>query len=124
MFQFLKRKKKPKSLGAYLRETKQIIVNDVLFEIKRVNVVSFLEGYSVLTSNYALLDDKRKKEDTAKLTKQLNTYYRDVIMASVTRPKLSFKPDVDGTHHIDLILSDASLRDGLVTEILAFSKKK
>jgi hypothetical protein len=120
-------KKKPKELRDYLKETKTVIVNGVIFEIKRIDAISFAQGYDAITTSYDLIENKKKSDPSKpkEKEKKLLDFFRNVITSSVVRPRLTMDhKDTDPTKiHVDEVVKDPSLRDGLVSEIFKYSKK-
>lgn len=116
---------KKKTLREYLDETKTVKIKGILFEIKRIDVVNFMQGAKVLLASYATYEDKKKEDQIADSAKKVREYYKDVVLSGVVKPELTRNPDKEPTKiNIDDVLVDMSLTEKLVQEIIVFSKKK
>ena len=128
MFEFLKRR----TLKDHLRETKKLKINGIMFTIRKVNPVDFLDGSKILLNEYQLYDIGKKAvagDDVGldKQMKKLKKHFIDVFMCGVTNPQLTRKPDQEPEKiGVDELFIDWDLSNELYEEIMSFSygKKK
>jgi hypothetical protein len=116
---------KSRSLKDALKDTKKIKISGVLFEIKKIDILSHLDGSKVmlkLFDTYRL--DPSKQVDDASM-KKIKSHYTDVIMAGVIKPKLSRKNDSELVC-VDEIFQNWPLAQELYEQImsLTYGKKK
>ncbi|GAG31688.1 unnamed protein product [marine sediment metagenome] len=110
-------------------ETKRIKIKGVLFTIKKLDVLDYLEGQTVLTKVYDVADNKRKNlklVDTSPSTsdcKAIKQHYTDVFMAGVVRPVLS-KDGNGETISVDEIFKMGNLYESLYMAIIMFTHGK
>lgn len=124
-------KRREVSLRDKLNETKNIKVSGVLFKIKRIQVLDYMEGARVLHETFSVYKTKEQKVLDEKLIKNLSKakeYMRDVIMAGVVQPKLVRKQEDDPSAVCvdELVEGDWMMAQNLAAEILAYTygKKK
>jgi len=121
--------KKEKTLEDHLYSTKKIIVQEVIFHIRKVDVLHYMEGAKVMVNLFQTYSVKGKTEHTEQEQirdmKKAKDYMRDIIMAGVVKPKLKRKEEDEGIL-VDEVLSDWFLAKELSEEIMAYtlSKKK
>jgi len=120
---------KKKTLEEHIKETKKIIVQDIIFHIKKIDVVDYLQGAKVMYTLFQTYKMKGNSEDNDELKlkqmKKARDYMRDVIMAGVVKPKLKRKDEDEGIH-IDEVLNDWLLAKELSEAIISYTlgKKK
>ncbi len=117
-----------KDLKESLAKTKTVKINGVLFKIKKINVLDFLDGSRVLQKAYLTYEEAKadaKKDIDMNLQKKVNEHYKDVFMAGVVHPKLSRKDEADAVCVDDLFV-DPEMVQQLYQEIYAYTygKKK
>lgn len=121
---------KEKTLRERLSLEKRVRVCGVFFTIKKIDVMSYLEGARVLhevfsvykTKNERVLDDKMVAN-----IKKARDYMRDVIVAGVVKPVVVRKQeDNPEAVLVDELLGDWALAQELTGAILAhtYGKKK
>lgn len=123
---------KNKSLKGHLRQTKELKVNGVIFKIRKVNPVDFLDGSKVLLNEYQLYEVGRKASDgdsqaIDKQMKKLKKHFIDVFMCGVVKPALTRKPDKEPEKiGVEEMFVDWGMANNLYEEIIDFSygKKK
>lgn len=120
----------PQDLREKLKINKKVKINGVIFNIRKINVLDYLEGAKVLHEAFSVYKTKSEKEIDQKLVnniKKAKDYMRDVIMAGVVSPKLVRKQEEDpNAVVVDEILNDWMFAQELCAEILQFTygKKK
>lgn len=126
MFGLFKRKKKV-DLRDYLKKEKEVIIDGVIFIIKKIDLEDHLAGLNVIMKTRALYEkEKPSIEDAISHRKRINKIMRDIIFAGVVKPKLTMKKDEPEKIHVDEIIADQGLADKLAGEILGhtYGKKK
>ena len=123
MFNIFRRKK----LKDALFETKKVIVNGVSFEIKKLNILNYIDGSKALVG---MFDVYKSNPDALPDigAKKLKEHYVDVIMASVQFPKLTRKENEasDEIIWVENIFLNWELAEALYSKIMEFTygKKK
>ena len=122
--------KRPASLADHLRGGSQIKINGILFTIRKLNPMDYLEGAKVMHEIYATYKSAEDRKIDAKMIKSANKardYMRDVIMAGVVSPKLVRKQTEDtAAVCVDEIFNDWTMANQLTAAIisLTYGKKK
>ena len=104
---------------------KKISVMGVIFKIKKIDPLSYLDGSQVLLSTYSTYKSGNK-EDSETSMKKIRKHQIDVIMAGVVEPKLSRQDDGEGIF-VDKLFTDQGLVNELYTRIIEYTygqKKK
>lgn len=124
MFSWIKGLFKPRTLSEYLYTTKKVKYKGIIFVIKKIDPMDYLEGQKVMISTYQTYEDKRKSPSESSM-KKVKGHITDVIMAGVVKPALSRKEE-EGKIHVDEIFRDWDLAGYLYDEILCltYGKKK
>jgi len=122
---FMNKFRKSKSLEDVLDPTKRLVIDGVMFTIKKINMIDYLNGSKVLLQFYDTYKLKRDKSKAVENINKVKEHYKDIIMAGVLSPKLSRKEDDDG-FYIDKLLNNFDMCNKLYAEIIAFTygKKK
>ena len=114
-------------LRSSLGKTKRAKINGVVFRIKKIDVLDFLDGSNVLARSYQTYEEKKKpaksmNESTAKAAKK---HYRDVLLSGVVSPKLCRKEDDEGVF-VDDMFVDMDMVEQLYISIFEYTygKKK
>jgi len=125
MFLWLKRIFKSKSLQDHLFETKKVKVSGVIFIIKKIDIMSHLDGSKTMVNIHQTYEDKRKNAPDEKNLKKVKAHLSDVILAGTVKPVLS-RENVGETICIDELFNDWTMAQELYQEILSFTygKKK
>jgi len=131
MFGFFSRFLPPEQdLRTRLSLTRKVRVSGVLFTIKKIDVLDYLEGARVLHEIFSTYKTKNEKVLDDKMVgsiKKAREYMRDVIMAGVVKPAVVRKPEENlEAIPVDELMNDWTLAQDLVGEILRFTygKKK
>lgn len=113
-----------KKLNDVLNETKKIKVHGIIFTIRKVNILNYLDGSKVLQQVYATYqtggDPIQNNSE-----KKIKEHFSHVLVAGVVDPKLSFK-DEPGTTLVDNLFTDWDLATELYNAIIenTYGKKK
>ena len=113
-----------RNLKDVLKGTKKIKVKGVMFEIKKLDSLNFLDGSRAMTQLYDVYKPGRKDvEITQAQMKKVRAHYIDTFMGSVVRPELSRD---DSKINVNELFLDQELYLGLYEKILEYSygKKK
>lgn len=122
---------KSKSLSEHLGQVNTVKIRGVLFQIRKVDPLLYMDGSNIILKSYdvyqakdaALSTDANARKAAAD---KMRAHMADVILASVVRPKLSRKPQSDGSTHIDELFNDLDMALELYQNImdLTYGKKK
>ena len=129
MFGFLKKRR----LGEV--ETRKIKVHGFPFVIKKLDVLSYLDGSKTMLqefSTYAQVKEAEQSIEKGEATlKKMKAHFTDVFMSAVVEPKLVRKKEESGNNpgdplFVDHIFTEWDLATELYQEILEFTygKKK
>ena len=129
MLNFLKNLlSKPTDLKSHLHGTKRVKIRGVLFDIKKIAIVDYLDGARVMQetfSTYKTKDEKRKIDDSMiDNVNKMKKYMTDIIMAAVVKPELSRDKDDGGKICVNDIFEDWILAQELVKEIMNYTHGK
>jgi len=116
-------------LKSHLNGTKKVKIHGVIFHIRKINILDYLEGARVLQEYYSTYKTKDEKYKTSKESidniKKAKAYMKDIIMAGVVKPKLVRKQEDDPEAIlIDEVFQDFILVQKLSREILDFTHNK
>ncbi len=124
------RKEKEIDLKSRLKAVSVVKVSGVLFHIRKIQLLDYLEGARVLYEIFSEYKTKDQKLLDDKLVKNINKakdYMKDVMMAGVVKPKLVRKQEDDpDAVLVDDLFDDWIMVQSLVQEILdlTYGKKK
>jgi len=127
MWPFKKKNQEPIELKDYLNKTKKVVINGVIFHIKKINMDDHLSGLKVIMKFrdlYAKPGNKATTEESLEDLKKLKEFMKDIIYAGVVKPTLSMKKDPGDAIHIDEILNDLDLAQKLCMTILNLTYEK
>ena len=124
---------KRKTLDDVLNATVRIKAGGVVFRIKKIDALSFMDGSNAIMQIYQTYEDRKdsKKvktdEEKARDNDRLRKHFSDVFLAGVVEPKLCRKKDdkSDGIP-VDNLFTDWGLVNDLYQKIMEYSygKKK
>ena len=125
--------KKKRRIGEV--ETRKIKVHGFPFEIKKLDVLSYLDGSKTMLQEFATYAQVKESEQSIEkgeaTLKKMKSHFTDVFMASVIEPKLVRKKEDSGPNpgdplFVDHLFSEWDLATELYQEILEFTygKKK
>jgi hypothetical protein len=115
-----------KRLSQVVDERKKIRIKGVVFIIRKINPLDYLDGSKAVVQAF---DVYRMKTPGAAVEessiKKIKEHYADVILAGVVYPKLKRKEEEEG-FLVDKIFSDWELAEKLYSEIMqhTYGKKK
>jgi hypothetical protein len=119
-----------KDLKDHLSETRKIKIDGILFEIRKINMIDYMDGSKILYEFFSTYKTKNDKNSDSKLETNISkakSHMIDIIMAGTVKPKLVRKIEDDKTAiPIDDIFKDWLLAQKLSQAIMdhTFNKKK
>lgn len=117
-----------RSLGEALNETKKIKLCGVIFRIKKINVLDYLDGSRVMQKAYETYEQSRKSSKDSMpegLSKKVKDHFRDVFLAGVVEPKLARKNSPASEDvWVDELFVDMELCNALYAAIYDFTYDK
>ena len=124
MINWIKRILGLRKIDEALNVTKYVRLDGIRFQIKKIDVLDYLDGSKVLLSAFDTYKTGKQKDFDVS-TKKIKDHYRDVLMSGVISPTLSRKGNDQGMF-VDNLFSDWELAERLYEEIIQFSygKKK
>lgn len=130
MFEFFRRN----NLEARLNATEKVKVCGIIFRIKKIDALSFMDGSSAVMQVFQSYEDRREgkksKTEDEKLRdlERVKKHYTDVFLSGVVEPKLCRKLEeqAPGVIFVDNLFSDWALVNELYEKIvsLTYGKKK
>ncbi len=126
MFKGFFKKNTTRSLKDAVSETQEVIIDGVIFHIKRIDITDVLTGAKVLQKTYATFEEKRQDEKTSELDMgRVKQIYADVILAGVVKPKIVRKQNEDESATcIDEVLTNWPMASELYACITSFTNGK
>jgi len=115
-----------KSLDEHLSQTKTVNISGVDFEIRKITVLDYLYGATVLTENYSVWKKGSEIEQAKVAENNLKKHYRDVFLQCVISPVLKRKEEDSGPGEIfvDRLFLDWNMAHSLYMEIMLFTHGK
>lgn len=115
-----------KSLDSVLQETKFIRINGIRFQIKKIDVMNFLDGSKVMLQYYDTFKLEKGNQDKEMSHKKIREHMKEILCAGVVNPKLSLN---DEHYNVDKLFVNMKLVNKLYEEIMKYtygdlSKKK
>lgn len=127
MFRWIRRLLIGKSIQDLLAQEATVRVKGVKFRIKKIGVMSYLDGSKVMLQHYDIYKNALANGQAVppQSEAKIREHFTDVLMAGVVHPKLSRKQEEEGVLVDDLFL-DWDLVNRLYTEIVThtYGKKK
>ncbi len=113
-----------KQLIDVLNETKKVKVHGIIFTIRKVNVLNYLDGSEIIQPHYGTYQVGKDSVPTPN-EKKVKKYFSEVFVAGVVSPKISFK-DEEGCINVENMFTDWGLVTDLHQEIMVhtYGKKK
>ena len=124
LFQAIRKLFSPRTLDD-LFAPKRIKIMGIIFKIKKIDPINYLDGSQVLLSSYAVYKTGSKDEQEISM-KKIRKHQIDVLMAGVVEPQLTRSEDGEGIH-VDKLFTDQGLVTALYTSIIEYTygqKKK
>jgi hypothetical protein len=119
---------KKKTHEEILNTTKLIKVHGMFFRIKKMDVLSYLNGSKIMLQMYNTYQLKKDIESirNPESIKKYHEHCKDVFMSCIVEPKLKRNKDDGDGLFVDNLFTDWSLADDLYLKIFEFSygKKK
>jgi len=115
-----------KELNDVLNEYKKVKIKGVIFHIKRINPLDYLNGSKVMIQ---IFDEYKRTNDVLQVDKnydKIKNHYIDVILAGVIKPQLSRKENDSNKIYVGEIINNPEMTNDLYTVIMDYSygKKK
>ena len=115
-----------KSLDSVLQETKFIRINGIRFQIKKIDVMNFLDGSKVMLQYYDTFKLEKGNQDKEMSHKKIREHMKEILCAGVVNPKLSLN---DENYKVDKMFVNMKLVNKLYEVIMKYtygdlSKKK
>lgn len=118
-----------KNLSDILFQTHRLKVHGVIFKVRKLNPIDFISGAKALQMHFQTYE-KANQVDRVDLLldnkDKIEKHYKDVIMAAVIEPALSYKEGEEGKIWVDNLFTDWGLVNELYERImlLTYGKKK
>ena len=110
-----------KELKDVVGQTKRVKVRDVLFTIRKLEPVHYLNGSRAAFKIYDTWKREKDVDFSEKELKKIKEHYKDVLIASIVKPLISRDGKGESTH-VDEIINDWEFAGELYTEIMCFTK--
>lgn len=114
-----------KKLDSVLDATRKVKISGVVFTIKKINVLNYLEGSKIIQQSYDLYKSGKIDQLNEISEKKIKEFFSQFLVAGVVNPKLSFKDDGNGIF-VEKLFVDWDMCMQLYSEIMLFTygKKK
>lgn len=122
--------KKEKNLGDVLNQTREVIIEGVRFEIRKVDPTTLLRGFKAIPKTVDTYEGKRADSQVEIAADQsldkLKKYYADLFVGAVVRPQLTLDVKDQTKVHVDELFTNWELVEELYYQIILFTygKKK
>ncbi len=130
MFDFWRARK----LEDVINATLKIKVCGIIFRIKKMDAINFMDGSSAVMQIFQSYEDKREnkkvksEEEKSRELERVRKHYTDVFLAAVVEPKLCRKLEdqTPGVIFVDHLFTDWALVNELYSRIIEYTwgKKK
>lgn len=111
----------------YFTATKKIVVNGVIFHVKKISVEDHLSGLNTILQIWDVYKKKKPDPNTAiDDVIKIRKFCKDIILAGVVKPELTAKKDEPNKISVDEVLKDLAICQKLTSAIISYSygKKK
>lgn len=114
-----------KKLESILDATKKVKVSGVVFTIRKINVLHYLDGSKMVQQVYDIYKSGKTEPNPDVTEKKMKEFFSHLLVGSVVSPVLSFKDDGSGIH-VEKMFVDWDMCMKLYEEIMLFTygKKK
>ena len=114
-----------KKIESLLDATRKVKISGVVFTIKKINVLNYLEGSKIIQQSYEIYKSGKGDQVPEVSEKKIKEFFSQFLVAGVVNPKLSFKDDGSG-FFVEKLFVDWDLCMQLYSEIMLFTygKKK
>jgi hypothetical protein len=116
------------SLRESLNKTKKLVISGVVFHIRKIDAIDYLNGSKVLWNHFSTYEDLNKinKDQVVVSDKKIREHYIDVLMSGVVKPELTRDQKDETKIHINEVFKDYKMVEKLYSEIInyTFGKKK
>lgn len=116
---------KTRSLEAVLDETRKIKVSGVVFTIRKINPLHYLDGSKIIQQQYDIYKSNKEEVLSDVNSKKMKEFFSQFLVASVVHPNLSLKDDGSGIY-VEKMFVDWDMCMKLYSEVMLFTygKKK
>lgn len=120
------RMRRGRDLREFLNEPKKIKIHGIIFGIRKISPLNFMEGAQVVQSIFQSYE--QKKDINPANSKKIKDHYIDMFMSAVVSPTLVRKQEeaVNGAVWVEGLINDWGLATELYEKIVDYSygKKK
>lgn len=116
-----------KDLRSVLNKTKTVKVHGVIFTIRKINILNYLDGSKVLQQVFDTYKVGGPETIPPVSEKKLKEYFSQILVAGVVSPKISFKENDPDSIFVENLFTDWSLINDLYEQIMLYTydgKKK
>jgi hypothetical protein len=85
-----------KKLESVLDATQKIKISGVVFTIRKINPLHYLDGSKIIQAQYEIYKSGKGDQSTEINEKKMKEFFSEFLVAGVVNPKLSFKENGDG----------------------------
>jgi len=131
MISFLSRLFRGRDLGAVLNETRKVRVHGVVFTIKKISPLDYLDGSQVMLQYYDEYKKQVKGEGqlSDSTVKKMRAHFRDVFVNAVVHPKIvreisKDQPADPAAIPVEHLFTDMGLANDLYVQIMAYANGK
>jgi len=116
---------KGKTLESVLDETRKVKVSGVVFTIRKINPLHYLDGSKIIQQQYDIYKSGKNDQNDEVSTKKMKEFFSQFLVASVVHPKLSLKDDGSGIF-VEKMFVDWEMCMKIYSEVMLFTygKKK
>lgn len=116
---------KGRSLESVLDATRKVKVSGVVFTIRKINPLHYLDGSKIIQQQYEIYKSKKEDQNAEVNTKKMSEFFSQFLVASVVYPKLSLKDDGSGIF-VEKMFVDWDMCMQIYSEVMLFTygKKK
>lgn len=116
---------KGKILESVLDETRKVKVSGVVFTIRKINPLHYLDGSKIIQQQYDIYKSGKNDQNDEVSTKKMKEFFSQFLVASVVHPKLSLKDDGSGIF-VEKMFVDWEMCMKIYSEVMLFTygKKK
>lgn len=130
MFNFFKKKKNDTavSLNDHLHKISEIKIRGVIFHIKKIKTIDYLDGARVMQEMFSVFKTKEQTASSEKMAsvkqqhtsiKKAQEFMSDIIMAGVVKPKLTREKESGEEIYVGDIFEDWALAQELTQAIIS-----
>jgi hypothetical protein len=115
-------------LRTHLSTAKKVKIRGVIFHLKKIQIMDYLEGARVMQEMFSVYKTKAEKtridKEMVQNLEKAKKYMTDIIMAGVIKPELTRDPNDSTKIHVDEIFNDWIMAQELTKAILELTHGK